>query len=276
MKVIRKFIFLILLLFLFSCDDQSDTLKIFFFDVNQGDSSFINYNNTSILIDTGEKIFTNNVVKILKSQKIKNIDYFILSHDHSDHSSGFFEIYKNFKIKNLILPDALREKTFNDVEKFLKNSQVKITYIKNPTNLKISNNFNIKFLSSFENPPEEFNDSSLVFKLSINNFDILYTGDVEESGQLKLLNQDLKSEILKVPHHGAYNNDKNNVEKFFNKISPLISVISVGNNSYGHPNKNTLSILESLNSKILRTDILGNILIKCNFKNNSLTLDTFF
>lgn len=276
MKIISKFIFIILLLFLFSCDSENDTLKIFFFDVNQGDSSFINYNNTSILIDTGEKDFTNNVIKILKSQKIKNIDYFILSHDHSDHSSGFFEIYKNFKIKNLILPDALREETFNDVEKFLKNSQVKITYIKNPTNLKISNNFNIKFLSSFENSPEEFNDSSLVFKLSINNFDILYTGDVEESGQLKLLNQDLKSEILKVPHHGAYNNDKNNVEKFFNKISPLISVISVGNNSYGHPNKNTLSILEGLNSKILRTDMLGNILIKCNFKNKSLTLDTFF
>lgn len=276
MKVIRKFIFLILLLFLFSCDNESDTLKIFFFDVNQGDSSFINYKNISILIDTGEKNFTNNVVKILKSQKIKNIDYFILSHDHSDHSSGFFEIYNNFKIKNLILPDTLREQTFNDVEKFLKNSQVKIIYIKNPTNLKIMNNFNINFLSSFENPPEEFNDSSLVFKLSINDFDILYTGDVEESGQLKLLNQNLKSEILKVPHHGAYNNDKNNVKNFFNKISPLISVISVGSNSYGHPNKNTLSILENLNSKILRTDRLGNILIKCNFKNNSLTIDTFF
>lgn len=276
MKIIHKFIFLISLLFLFSCNTENDTLKIFFFDVGQGDSSFVNYKNTSILIDTGEKNFTNNVVKILKSKKIKNIDYFVLSHDHSDHASGFFEIYENFKIKNLILPDVLRDETFNDIKKFLENSQVKITYIKNPTNLKILDNLNINFLSSFDNPPEEFNDSSLVFKLSVNDFDILYTGDVEENGQLKLLNKNLKSEILKVPHHGAYNNDKNNLESFLNKISPLISVISVGNNSYGHPNKNTLSILENLNSKILRTDRLGNILIKCNFKNNSLTIDTFF
>lgn len=276
MKIVSKFIFLILIFFLSSCSHKKDILEIFFFDVNQGDSSFVTYNNVSILIDTGEKIFTNDVIKILKSKNIKNIDYLILTHDHSDHSSGFFEIYNNFKIENLILPDTLRDETFNEIENFLENSNVKINYIKNPSNLKISNNFNIKFLSSFKNTPEEFNDSSLVFKLSINDFDVLYTGDIEENGQLNVLNQDLKSEILKVPHHGAYNNDKNNVEKFLTKVTPLISIISVGPNSYGHPSKNTLNILNTLNSKILRTDEVGNILITCNFENDSLTIDTFF
>lgn len=276
MKNFFKIIFLIFIFSLNSCSSKDDIAKIFFFDVNQGDSSFVTYNNISILIDTGEKIFTNDVIKILKSKNIKNIDYLILTHDHSDHSSGFFEIYDNFKIKNLILPDTLRDETFNEIENFLENSNITINYIKNPSNLKISNNFNIKFLSSFKNTPEEFNDSSLVFKLSINDFDVLYTGDIEENGQLNVLNQDLKSEILKVPHHGAYNNDKNNVEKFLTKVTPLISIISVGPNSYGHPSKNTLNILNTLNSKILRTDEVGNILITCNFENDSLTIDTFF
>ena len=276
MKNFFKIIFLVFIFSLNSCSSKDDIAKIFFFDVNQGDSSFVTYNNISILIDTGEKIFTNDVIKILKSKNIKNIDYLILTHDHSDHSSGFFEIYDNFKIKNLILPDTLRDETFNEIENFLENSNITINYIKNPSNLKISNNFNIKFLSSFKNTPEEFNDSSLVFKLSINDFDVLYTGDIEENGQLNVLNQDLKSEILKVPHHGAYNNDKNNVEKFLTKVTPLISIISVGPNSYGHPNKNTLNILNTLNSKILRTDEVGNILITCNFENDSLTIDTFF
>lgn len=276
MRIFSRFIFLILIFFLSSCSHKKDILEIFFFNVNQGDSSFVAYNDICILIDTGEKIFTNNVIKILKSKNIKNIDYLILTHDHSDHSSGFFEIYDNFKIKHLILPDTLRNETFNQIENFLENSNVKISYIKNPSNLKITNNFNIKFLSSFKSTPKEFNDSSLVFKLSINDFDILYTGDIEENGQLNILNQNLKSEILKVPHHGAYNNDKNNVEKFLTKVIPLISIISVGPNSYGHPNKNTLNILNTLNSKILRTDEVGNILITCNFKNDSLTINTFF
>lgn len=276
MKILYKFLILIALLFIPSCSNNKDVLEVFFFDVNQGDSSFVNYKNTSILIDTGEIEFTNRVVKILKSKKIKRLDYLILSHDHADHVSGFSEIYKNFEIINLILPDTLRKETFNDVEKILKNSKTKIIYIKNPTNLKISNDFNINFLSSFENPPKEFNDSSLVFKLSVRNFDILYTGDVEEDGQLKLLNKNLKSEILKIPHHGAYNNDKNNLEKFFEKVNPIISIISVGNNTYGHPNKKTLSILNNLNSKILRTDKLGNIFLSCNFTNNSLKIKSFF
>ncbi len=200
----------------------------------------------------------------------------ILTHDHSDHSSGFFKIHDNFEIKNLILPDTLRDKTFNEIENFLENSNTKIHYIKNPKILKIMDNFQLKFLSSFDSPPTEFNDSSLVFMLSVFDFDVLYTGDIEEDGQLNLLNHNIESEVLKVPHHGAYNNDKNNVEKFLNKVNPLISIISVGNNPYGHPNKNTLNILKNLDSKILRTDIQGTINITCDFKNNSLVINNSF
>lgn len=104
----------------------------------------------------------------------------------------------------------------------------------------------------------------------------MYAEDIEEYEQLKLMDKNLKSEVMKVPHHGAFNNDKNNVENFFKKVSPLISVISVGNNSYGHPNKNTLSILENLKSKILRTDEVGTIQIICDFKNQSLSIREIF
>ena len=74
MKNFFKIIFLIFIFSLNSCSSKDDIAKIFFFDVNQGDSSFVTYNNISILIDTGEKIFTNDVIKILKSKNIKNID----------------------------------------------------------------------------------------------------------------------------------------------------------------------------------------------------------
>lgn len=272
MKKFFKIIFLILILSLNSCSSENDVAKIFFFDVNQGDSSFINYKDTNILVDTGDSRFVDSVISILKKQNIKSIDYVILSHDHSDHVSGFLDIYNNFKIKNLILPDTLKDETFNRIEQVVDNSNTSIHYIKNPTNLKISNNFNLKFLSKLEDNTENINDSSLVFSLSMYNFDILYTGDIEEDGQLSLLNQNIKSEILKVPHHGAFNNDKNNVEKFLNKVSPLISIISSGDNPYGHPNKNTLNILESLNSKILRTDKMGTIYIECNFDKDTLTI----
>lgn len=276
MKIFKNFIFIFCIFVFLSCSSEKDILKISFFDVSQGDSSFINYKDVCILVDTGESVFTDNVISSLKSSGISKIDYVILTHDHSDHSSGFFKIYEKFIVKNLILPDTLRDETFNDIENFLKESSTSIHYIKNPKILKILDNFQIKFLSSFDSPPKEFNDSSLVFKLSVNDFDVLYTGDIEEDGQLKILNQDIKSEILKVPHHGAFNNDKNNVKNFLTKVNPNISIISVGNNSYGHPNKNTLEILKDLNSKILRTDTHGTINIICDFENDSLAVENSF
>ena len=252
MKFLKNIIIFILVIFLYSCNKSTDSLNAFFFDVNQGDSSFVSYKNISILIDTGEEKYSHNVVDFLKN------------------------IIKNFKIKNIILPDVMRNETFNEIKLLTKNSNTKLHYIKSPKTLMLLDNFSLKFFNNFDEVPEEFNDTSLVFKLSVNDFDILYTGDVEEYGQLKLMNNNLKSEVIKVPHHGAFNNDKNNVEKFLTKVSPLISVISVGNNSYGHPNKNTLSLLENLKSKILRTDEMGTIQIVCDFQNQSLSIREIF
>lgn len=276
MKKIRKIFLIIFSLFLISCSNKNtkDLFNIIFFDVNQGDSSLISYNNISILIDTGEKEFIDNVINTIKSKNIKTLDYVILTHDHSDHSSGFPEIYKNFKVNNVILPDIFKNDTFNEVKSLIKNSKTKLIYIDKPSILNLRDDFKLKFLCNFSNPVKEFNDSSLIFQASVKDFDVLYTGDIEEDKQLELLDMNIKSEILKVPHHGAYNNDKNNVKKFIEKVNPYISVISVGNNSYGHPNKNTLNILNNINSKILRTDQLGNIIINCDMKNNTLTINS--
>ena len=66
-------------------------------------------------------------------------------------------------------------------------------------------------------------------------------------------------DILKVGHHGSKTSSN---EKFINKINPKYSIISVGKNNYGHPNK---EVLENLKESIIyRTDLDGTILIKIN------------
>ena len=69
-----------------------------------------------------------------------------------------------------------------------------------------------------------------------------------------------KIDILKVSHHGS--NSSSDI-RFLNKIRPNYSVISVGkNNSYGHPTYEVLENLSKVNSKILRTDKEGEIIIQ--------------
>ena len=72
----------------------------------------------------------------------------------------------------------------------------------------------------------------------------------------------LKSSILKVAHHGSKNSSS---LAFVKAVSPTYSLISVGKgNTYGHPTEQTLDILTQINSKILRTDELGTIIMKMN------------
>ncbi|MBR1376544.1 MAG: hypothetical protein IJ565_01895 [Bacilli bacterium] len=75
-------------------------------------------------------------------------------------------------------------------------------------------------------------------------------------------------DVLKVGHHGS--KTSSGVE-FINSVKPTYSLISVGkNNRYGHPNKETLDILD--NSFIYRTDLNGSIMFK--IKNNGLKIKT--
>ena len=110
------------------------------------------------------------------------------------------------------------------------------------------------------------NNNSIVAKLVYEDFSMLFTGDIEEIAENEILklyssNQKLlKSDILKVGHHGSRTSS---TEEFLNIISPKVAVIGVGkNNNFGHPNGNVLTRLQVLNSVVYRTDLNGEIMIE--------------
>ena len=119
-----------------------------------------------------------------------------------------------------------------------------------------------------ENVINSLNNNSIVAKLEYNEFSMLFTGDIEEKVENKLLEKYqrniLKSTVLKVAHHGSESSSKEEIVKL---ISPKISVIGVGKeNKFGHPNKDVIRRLKEQNSKIFRTDLNGEITIKVNKK----------
>ena len=112
---------------------------------------------------------------------------------------------------------------------------------------------------------------SLVLKVMYendkNHFTMLYTGDISSEVEQALINDSqikdkLKNiDYLSVPHHGSKYSSS---EQFINTVNPKVSVISAGkNNSYGHPHKETLERLESVDTSIYRTDELGQITCSC-------------
>ena len=76
----------------------------------------------------------------------------------------------------------------------------------------------------------------------------------------------MKSNLLKLGHHGS---DTSSNAEFLQKVSPEVAVVSAGkNNSFGHPHKSVLNLVEKFGIKILRTDELGTI----NFYSNGLNI----
>lgn len=116
------------------------------------------------------------------------------------------------------------------------------------------------------------NNNSLVFKLRYINFSMLFTGDIEEIAEKKILDkykentEFLKSTILKVAHHGS---KTSSTKEFINIVKPKYAVIGVGkDNKFGHPSNVTIENLKTINTEIYRTDEMGEISINVNIRGN--------
>lgn len=111
------------------------------------------------------------------------------------------------------------------------------------------------------------NNNSLVCKLVYKNFSMLFTGDIEEKAEEKLIakyKNKLQATVLKVAHHGSKTSSK---EEFLKCVKPKYAVIGVGEkNNFGHPSDNTLKNLEIIKCRIYRTDQNGEITIRINEK----------
>ena len=85
------------------------------------------------------------------------------------------------------------------------------------------------------------NGHSVVLRLTYGDFSFLFAGDLNEEAEIDLLRAhengdiDLRSEVLKVPHHGS----DDFLPEFVGAIAPMVSVISSGDENarkeYIHP-----------------------------------------
>ena len=204
-------------------------------------------------------------------KRIKIIDYLIISHFDSDHCKSSKEIIEKLNVKQLVISKQAKEsKEFEDIINMSKEKNINIQVVKAGDVLKFDKHTSFKILWPETNLLQEnpLNNNSIVAKLEYKNFSMIFTGDIEALAEKQIVarykSEELKSNILKVAHHGSKTSSTN---EFINKVKPQISIIGVGeNNKFGHPNMQTLQTLQSYGSKIYRTDITGEIIIKVNKK----------
>ncbi|WP_338470314.1 DNA internalization-related competence protein ComEC/Rec2 [Niallia sp. XMNu-256] len=252
--------------------------EITFLDVGQGDSIFIRlpYGKGTYLIDTGGAMLFNQeqwqqrqrpyevgrdtVVPFLKSKGAAVIDKVIITHGDFDHAGGAQAVLNELKVKELVLPLTLKK---NELEtKLVQQAHQKgipVRFVQQGDQWN-SGNYVFTVLSPIKHETtENINNTSIVLYSEMGGLRWLLTGDLEEDGEKKLMEQykDINTDVLKIGHHGS---KTSTTELLLNKVSPKIAIISVGkDNRFNHPNGEVLKRLKSRNIKIVRTDISGAI-----------------
>lgn len=237
-----------------------NNLIIHFVDVGQGDCILISKNNEHVLIDAGNNEDGPLLVEYFKELGIKKFKYVIGTHAHEDHIGGIDNVINNFELGHYYMPDVITTtKTFEDVLDAL---LVKKKAFETPNigdTFKLSDTeFEVLYLG---NDKSDLNNTSIVLKLTYKNTTYLFMGDATSTVERILINEgkDLKSDVLKVGHHGS---QYSSTAAFLKQVSPRYAVIQVGqDNDYGHPKQVTIDKLEKLKTLTYRTDKHGTIIL---------------
>jgi competence protein ComEC len=266
---------LILLLVLLNINYKNN-LRITYLYAGQGDCTLIESpDGSNILIDCGMKDFRFNsgestIVPYLKRRGISRIDLLILTHLHYDHIGGIESVLNNFSVKKIISDGAAEENSLTrSMDKLIVENKI-------PTEKLYSGDYIEgfgKLILFFLNPAP--NDSlhtsehskSIVVKLKYGNTDAVFIGDLNVEGETYVAGtygSFLKSNILKVSHHGSKNASS---VPFLLKCRPDYAVISCGkDNVFGHPSDLVLAKLEVIGAKVLRTDRDGAVIFESDGK----------
>jgi competence protein ComEC len=242
-------------------------LKVVFFDVGQGDSIFVKTpNGNHIIIDGGPD---NKVIEKLGREMPfwkRTIDVMILTHPHADHIVGLIEVLRRYKVKNVLWNGMDYDSSiFLEWKKLVEKEGAKVYVVRDGSKVKEGKSLYLKIINPYFSESSYLNDidnNSVVSHLIYKGYSFLFTGDIFSEKEKELVRrkrEDIKSNVLKVSHHGSKTSSD---EDFIKYVSPEIAVISVGkNNRYGHPNKEVLERLIMNGAYILRTDEVGDIKI---------------
>ena len=243
---------------------NNDDSYVRMIDVGQGDSILLHSNGYSALIDTGPAENSEDLISDLHALGIDVIDVLILSHLHIDHTGGVTDLYDNFQIENLILPEL---STFSEgiysaqfaIDKMTRNGKG-VYSAKEGMEFSLGA-IDVEIVASYFDSDNE-NNRSLIIKTFLEGKSFLFTGDAEKKTEKLLIkeNKNIDCDILKVAHHGS---NSSTVKDFLESTTPEIALISVGkNNMYHHPHYSTIKLLQDFGCKIYRTDKNGSITVR--------------
>ena len=238
-------------------------LYIHFIDVGQGDSILIEYGDTEVLIDGGDR--SPGVVTYLSSYVDGAIEVMVATHPHADHIGGLIAVLEKYEVEEIWHNgDLSTSKTYQDFMNAVQseNAEVHIARLHeviqtDELSLKVHHPANLEGST---------NNNSIVLHLAFGQVNFLFMGDAEQEAESNMMMLDSlpvpEVEILKVGHHGSRTASS---KDFLSITSPEVAIYMDGEgNTYGHPHEETIVALSNIGAMICGTDVHGTIVVLTN------------
>ena len=246
---------------------SSHELKVFYLDIGQGDATFIEApNGNQMLIDGGRT--DNKVLQELGEVMPvgdRSIDVVLATHPDADHIGGLPEVLKRYDVQYYFESGNETKDTgiFKTLEKTLEETSPRRVVTRRGERITLDSDTGVYVDVLYPDrdvSKVESNDASFVGKLTYGETCFIFSGDASQNIERYILKTDsgnLNCQVLKTGHHGSKTATS---PEWAKAISPQYAVISAGkDNTYGHPNKETLDTLAKFGIKIFRTDRNGRI-----------------
>ncbi len=257
-------------------------------DVGQGDAILITHGFVQVLVDAGLDQATLNCLYQHVPVWDRKLELLVLTHPDADHIGGAKSVFNHYQTAFMLASHAtIRKLTVLGLLPAGENKQSLIPNLLWPRlgdclgvdqqmmfcllapDLDREGNMDLKKTAAetilsdtdqkLSSVLEVNNYESVTLLAYLNGLKVAFMADLPAVQEVALERRGLigKVNILKVGHHGSKTSTNKQIVQ---KMAPEISLISVGkNNRYGHPAPEVLARLSQLGSKILRTDVDGEV-----------------
>ena len=240
-------------------EEADAQLLVHFIDVGQGDSILLESDGEFVLIDGGERDYGEEVLNYIENRGAEALKYMIATHPHSDHVGGLRPVVNGIKVESFISKEVGCETySWTKLLKAVNDNGVSCIEAE-PGSTYSFGSAEFTILAPLSEYPEDYNNCSIVTKVTCGSVSFLLTGDAGRESEADMLDrgEDLSADVLKCGHHGSSDSTS---DRFLKAVDPAFAVVSCGeNNDYGHPHRETVEKLKSIGCPMLRTDEAGSI-----------------
>ena len=236
---------------------QQDEHRFTVLDVGQGQCLLFRSEDFTAMIDCGgtdPEDAGEQAARLLHSAGITHIDAMILTHYDADHCGGVPHFLNRVRVDSLFLPDTKDE---SGVRVVLESAESDVFYVNEITKITFSDGEITLYPPVFK---ENDNNGGVCVLATAAEYDILITGDLDQFAEMRLLSRYALPDVdlLVAGHHGSRDSTS---QILLDAVRPETVVISVGENTYGHPAAETVQRIERTGAELLRTDEWGTITI---------------